>query len=47
MQSVVAGKLDVLPALLAKADQPGATQLLCTVKGIGPKVASNALMLMK
>jgi 3-methyladenine DNA glycosylase/8-oxoguanine DNA glycosylase len=47
MQAVVAGKLDALPAALKQGDQDAATKILCTVRGIGPKVAANAVMLMK
>ncbi len=47
MQAVFAGTLDTLPGLLAKGDTEAVVKLLCTVKGIGPRVAANALMLLK
>ena len=46
MKAIVAGNLDGLPAALQKADRDVAVKVLCTVKGIGPKVADTALMLM-
>ncbi len=47
MKAVVAGTLDALPGVLARGDREAAVKILCSVKGIGPKVAANALMLMK
>lgn len=47
MQAIVAGSLDGLPAALTREDRDGAVKILCSVKGIGPKVADTALMLMK
>ncbi len=47
MQAVVAGTLDPLPDALKRGDRDAAVGILCTAKGIGPKVADNALMLMK
>ena len=46
MRAAQAGKLDGLSACVASGDREGAVALLCTVKGIGPKVAGDAWMLM-
>ena len=46
MQAIDSGKLDGLPGLLARGDRRTALDLLRTVKGVGPKVAENALMLL-
>jgi len=40
------GQLDGLPTRVEVGDREGVVTLLCTVKGIGPKVAGNAWMLM-
>ena len=42
-EKIVSGKLD-LSAIDKNVSTAGATELLCTVKGIGPKVASCALL---
>ena len=47
LRAAEAGELDALPALIAKGDKLQATQLLCTVKGIGPKVAVDAWILFR
>lgn len=47
MKVVAEGKLDPLNDLVARGDQEAAEALLCTVKGIGPKVAGDVWMLVK
>ena len=47
MSAVVDGRLDELGKLVANSDRNSAISLLCSVKGIGPKVASDAWMLMR
>lgn len=47
MKVVTEGKLDPLNELVSHGDRDGAEALLCTVKGIGPKVAGDVWMLVK
>ena len=47
MTSVVEGRLDGLTEFVASNKRGVAVQLLCTVRGVGPKVASNAWHLMQ
>lgn len=47
MKAVAEGKLDALNDLVARRDQEGATSLLCTIRGIGPKVAADVWMLVQ
>jgi hypothetical protein len=47
MRAIHAGVLDGLTALVDSGDEASAVRLLCTVKGIGPRVAETAIMLLK
>ena len=47
MKAVDEGNLDALNALVAQGDRGGAERLLCSVKGIGPKVAADVWMLVQ
>jgi len=47
MQAVNAGKVDPLGGLIKRGDTDEATELLCTIKGIGPSVAATAIQLIK
>ncbi len=46
MQAVHSGALDGLNTLVDNRAKGGAMELLCAVKGIGPKVAADAWMLL-
>ncbi len=46
MQVVHSGALDGLNTLVDNRAKEGTLELLCTVKGIGPKVAADAWMLL-
>lgn len=46
MKAVVAGELDAFDALSKAGHRQAALELLCKVKGIGPKVANNAWLLL-
>lgn len=46
MMAVVAGELDAFDELRGTGDRQAAIELLCRVKGIGPKVANNAWLLL-
>jgi hypothetical protein len=46
MDMAADGNLDALNNLVRNGNEFAAKELLCTVKGIGPKVASDAWMLM-
>lgn len=47
MQAINAGKLDPLGNLIKRGNTDGSVELLCTVKGIGPSVATTAIQLIK
>lgn len=47
MKAVAEGKLDALNDLAARGNQEEAEALLCTIKGIGPKVAADVWMLVR
>jgi len=47
MKAVSNGELEDLTGLVSKGDEAGASELLCKVKGIGPRVAENVWMLAK
>lgn len=47
MQAIHAGKLDTFSSLARKGSPEKATELLCSVKGIGPSVAATVLELIK
>ncbi|MBI1752873.1 MAG: hypothetical protein HY014_02055 [Acidobacteria bacterium] len=47
MKAVSARQLDPLPALIARGDRVNATELLCSIKGIGPSVARDVWMLLQ
>jgi len=46
MDMAADGKLDALNNLVREGNELATKELLCTVKGIGPKVAGDAWMLM-
>ena len=46
MKAVADGRLDILNDLVEKGSKTLTKELLCQVQGIGPKVASDAWMLM-
>lgn len=46
MVAIASSRLDGLPGMIERRDRLAAAELLRTVKGIGPKVADNALMLL-
>jgi len=46
MRAVAEGRLDELPSAVARKDREAAIALLCTVKGIGPRVAGTAWQLL-
>lgn len=47
MKEIARGKLDDLSDLLKSGNTEAATNLLLQVKGVGPSVAANAIMLIK
>lgn len=47
MQAINAGKIDPLGNLIKRGDTDGAVELLCTVKGIGPSVATTVIQLIR
>lgn len=47
MQAAADGSLDEINVFVGKGDKQSTADLLCKVKGIGPKVAADAWMLMK
>ena len=46
MREVVSGALDAVADAQARSDREAAIELLCTVKGIGPRVADTAWQLL-
>ena len=47
MKAVANGELDELDEMVARGDQSSAVDLLCKIRGIGPKVATDSWLLMR